>query len=96
MATKAELASAVDSMQAALTVFRDRAGLIGSIGSLRAAQFNHLLREARVALPGVGTVSSLDLLMEYVNSVVTLVSRLTVLKTIIDHATVRQWLGYRD
>ena len=95
MATKAELASAVDSMQAALTVFRDRTGLIGSIGSLRAAQFNHLLREARVALPGVGTVSSLDLLMEY-DSVVTLVSRLTVLKTIIDHATVRQWLGYRD
>lgn len=95
MATKAELASAVDSMQAALTVFRDRAGLIGSIGSLRAAQFNHLLREARVALPGVGTVYSLDLLMEY-DSVVTLVSRLTVLKTIIDHATVRQWLGYRD
>lgn len=95
MATKAELASAVDSMQAALTVFRDRAGLIGSIRSLRAAQFNHLLREARVALPGVGTVSSLDLLMEY-DSVVTLVSRLTVLKTIIDHATVRQWLGYRD
>jgi hypothetical protein len=95
MATKAELAGAVDSMQAALTVFRDRAGLISPIGPLRAAQFNHLLREARGALPGVETVHGLDLLMEY-DSIVTLVSRLTILKSIIDHATVRQWLGYRD
>jgi hypothetical protein len=95
MATKAELASAVHSMLDALTVFRDRAGLICSIGSLRAAQFNSLLRQARAALPGVGTVYSVDLIMEY-DSVVTLVSRLTILKSTIDHATVRQWLGYRD
>lgn len=33
--------------------------------------------------------------MEY-DAVVTLVGRLTILKSIIDAASVRQWLGHRD
>jgi hypothetical protein len=70
-------------------------GLISSIGPGRAAEFNGLVRQAQAALSGVGTVYQIDVLMEY-DSVVTLISRLTILKTIIDHATGRQWLGYRD
>jgi hypothetical protein len=95
MANKAQVASAVYSMLEALTIFRDHAGLISSIGPLRAAEFNAIARKARAALPGLGTVYQIDLLMEY-DSVVTLMSRLTILKSIIDRATVRQWLGHRD
>lgn len=93
---KAELASGVHSMLQSLTVFGDHAGLISSIvGPQRAAEFNGLLRQARAALPDVGTVYQMDLLMEY-DSVVTLVGRLTILKSIIDRATVRKWLGHLD
>jgi hypothetical protein len=95
MANKAELASAVYSMLESLTIFRDHAGLISSIGPVRAAEFNELVHGARAALPGLGTVYQIDLLWEY-DSVLTLISRLTILKSIIDRATVRQWLGHRD
>jgi hypothetical protein len=95
MTIKAELASAVYSMLQALTIFRDHAGLIASIGPQRAAQFNGYLRQAQAALPDIETVYHLDVLTEY-DSVVTLVGRLTILKSIIDGAGVRQWLGHRD
>jgi hypothetical protein len=94
MTIKAELASAVYSMLEALTIFRDHTGLMSSIGPQRAAEFNGHLREAQAALPGVDSVYQIDLLLEY-DSVVTLVGRLTILKSIIDSATARQWLGYR-
>lgn len=95
MANKAELASAVYSMLESLTIFRDHAGLVSSIGPQRAAEFNGHLRQAQAALPGLGTVYQIDLLMEY-DSVMTLISRLTILKSVIDRATIRQWLGHRD
>jgi hypothetical protein len=95
MTMKAELANAVYSMLEPLTFFHDHTGLVSAIGPLRAAQFNGYLRQAQAALSGVDSVYQIDALMEY-DAVVTLVGRLTILKSIIDAASARQWLGQRD
>jgi hypothetical protein len=93
--SKLELAAGVYSMLEALTIFRDHAGLISAIGPLRAAEFNALVHQTRTALPGVTTAHSVDMLMED-DSVVRLIGRLTILKSIVDRATARQWLGHLD
>jgi hypothetical protein len=95
MATKTELASATYSMLEALTIFRDHKGLLSPIGQHRATEFNVLLQQVQRALPGLDTVRYMESLMEY-DSVINLIGRLTILKSIIDRATARQWLGHRD
>ena len=87
---KAELASAVYSLLEALTIFRDHDGLMSPIGPTRARQFNTLLLQAQQALPDMAPVHHLESLMEY-EPIVSLITRLTVLKSIVDRTSIERW-----
>lgn len=87
---KAEVASSVYSFLEALTVFSDHGGLVSPIGSTRAHQFNTLLLQAQQALPDVAPVHRMESLMEY-DPIVSLIGRLTILKSIVDRTTIDRW-----
>jgi hypothetical protein len=85
-----ELARIVYSMLQALTISAGRPGLISPIGTRQANQFNNILERFQQAFPASHTVRSMEPLADY-DKVVLLITRLTILKSVVDRSTIGRW-----